>query len=205
MAGCADPNAPSSETPSTTDTSVAGSAEAAVGSALPVGATAPLFELPNASGGTIRLAEQLEQGPVVLVFYRGAWCPYCNTQLRDYQQALDSIGATGASLLAISPQIPDSSLTIQEKQNLSFPVLSDVGNQVSRDYGLVFQVDEATRERYRAVGIDLTASNGDDSWELPVPAVYVIGQDGTVQSAFVEADYTQRASTDQILNALQAL
>ncbi len=203
LAACADPASPSDA--GTAEIPAADSAEAAVGTALRRGAVAPDFALPGAAGETVRLSEQLARGPVVLVFYRGAWCPYCNTQLRDYQLAMDSIRAAGATLLAISPQTPDSSLTIRERQSLTFPVLSDVGNRVSRDYGLVFQVDEATRERYLAVGIDLAASNGVDTWELPVPAVYVIGRDGTIRTSFIEADYTQRASTDAILEALQAL
>ena len=179
------------------------SAEVAAGGALGVGDAAPDFALPGVDGEPVRLASLLERGPVVLAFYRGSWCPYCNTQLRDYQEALGEIRAAGASLVAVSPQSPDSSVSMQERNALSFPVVSDTGNLVSRDYGLVFAVDAETRERYDAVGIDLEKVNG--AWELPVPATYVIDADGTIRYAFVEADYTQRATVGDILDAVRAL
>ena len=208
LAGCADPDTSAPEA-STTDTAEAEatpiSAEMAEGRALGVGEAAPDFTLPDIDGAPTRLSTLLARGPVVLTFYRGAWCPYCNTQLRDYQQHLAEIDASGASLVAISPQVPDSSTAMQERNELSFPVLSDVGNVVSREYGIVFQVDDDTRERYEAVGIDLAKANGTDAWELPVPATYVIGTDGIVRAAFVEADYTQRASVRQILSALASV
>ena len=180
-------------------------AEMAAAGALRAGDRAPDFALPDATGETVRLSELLAEGPVVLTFYRGAWCPYCNTQLRDYQEALGAIRAVGASLVAVSPQLPDGSVTMRDKNRLEFAVLSDVGNRVSREYGLVFQVDRRTRDQYEAVGIDLEVVNGTDAWELPVPATYVIRPDGTVASAFVEADYTQRASARQVLDALAAV
>ena len=142
----------------------------------------------------------------MVTFYRGAWCPYCNTQLRDYQQALGSFEATGARLVAISPQAPDSSMSMAERNALAYSVLSDTGGQVSQQYGLVFRVDAETRARYEAVGIDLARYNGGDTdaaWALPVPATYVIDPSGIIRAAFVEADYTQRASPRQVLEALQ--
>lgn len=192
-------------TESVSQTAAAPSAADAVRGALGVGDRAPDFVLPDASGRPVRLSDRLAEGPVVLTFYRGAWCPYCNTQLREYQDAAGDVSSAGATFVAISPQVPDSSLTTRERNGLSFPVLSDVGNRVSRDYGLVFQVDEETRDRYRAAGIDLEASNGTDAWELPVPATYVIAPDGTVRAAFVEADYTRRAATRDVLDALRQL
>ncbi len=208
LAACADapPDRAGAPAPDTTAAGrAATSAEAAAGTALAVGDTAPDFALPDAMGRETRLSDLLARGPVVLTFYRGSWCPYCNTQLRDYQLALPDIEAAGASLVAVSPQTPDSTITVVERQNLAFPVLSDVGNRVSRAYGLVFAVDAGTREQYRAVGIDLAASNGTDTWELPVPATYVVAPDGTVRFAFVEADYTRRATTAQIVEALETL
>lgn len=214
-AGCADPAAPDAAAPDAPGLDAAGpaveapstdrdtvTAGMAAGSALREGDRAPDFALPDPSGETVRLSDRLAQGPVVLTFYRGAWCPYCNTQLRDYQQALDRIRAAGASLVAVSPQTPDGSLSMREKNSLEFAVLSDVGGEVSRDYGLVFEVDRRTRERYEAVGIALDEVNGTDAWELPVPATYVIRPDGTIAFAFVEADYTQRASARRVLEAL---
>lgn len=185
------------------ETDVATTPETAEAGALDVGDQAPDFALPNAMGREVRLSALLERGPVVLTFYRGAWCPYCNTQLRDYQDTLGEIEKAGATLVAVSPQTPDGSMTMTERNGLAFPVLSDVGNEVSRDYGLVFKVDEQTRERYQAVGIDLAAANGTTTWELPVPATYVIDQDGTIRAAFVEADYTQRAPARRVLDALR--
>ena len=207
LAACADAPAPQDEAPPSEAAPVeaALTPEAAAGQALGVGARAPDFALPDAMGRTVRLSDLLAEGPVVLTFYRGEWCPYCNTQLRDYQAALDEVRAEGARLLAVSPQTPDGSLTVQDRHALAFPVLSDVGNRVSRDYGLVFEVDDETRRRYQAVGLDLAAVNGTDAWELPVPATYVIDTDGRVRAAFVEADYTQRASTSDVLAALAAL
>ena len=213
LAACAD--APSEPMPAETGTSATDggtatdrdtvTAEMAATRALRAGDRVPDFVLPDAMGETVRLSDLLADGPVVLTFYRGAWCPYCNTQLRDYQEALGAIRAVGASLVAVSPQLPDGSMTMRDKNGLEFAVLSDVGNEVSREYGLVFQVDRQTRERYEAVGIELDAINGTDAWELPVPATYVIRPDGTIASAFVEADYTQRASARQVLDALAAL
>ena len=207
LVGCAD--APPDTAEVAPDTTTAGraatSAEAAVGTALAVGDAAPDFVLPDAADREARLSDLLADGPVVLTFYRGSWCPYCNTQLRDYQLALPEIERAGAHLVAVSPQTPDSTMTIVDRQRLAFPVLSDAGNRVSRQYGLVFEVDAATREQYRAVGIDLAKSNGTDTWELPVPATYVIAPDGTVRFAFVEADYTRRAAPEQIVEALRTL
>ena len=207
LAACTEPDAPApSEAEPVPVTSTADTArvtaEMAATGALGIGDRAPDFALPGVDGETVRLADLLKQGPVVLTFYRGAWCPYCNTQLRDYQENLREITARGATLVAISPQAPDSSLAMQEENTLSFPVLSDAGGAVSDAYGLTFEVDDATRDRYEAVGIDLESYNGTDTWKLPVPGTYVIAPDGTIKAAFVEADYKQRASVRQILDAL---
>ncbi len=141
---------------------------------LRTGERAPDFTLPDVTGRTVRLMTVLEHGPVVVTFYRGEWCPYCNLTLRAYQAALPTITALGATLVAISPQTPDNSLTSAEKKGLTFPVLSDVGNRVARSYGLVFALSEAARPIYTAIGSDLPAYNGDASWELPMPGTFVI-------------------------------
>jgi peroxiredoxin len=176
-----------------------------VAQALNEGAQAPDFALPDARGTTVRLAELLARGPVALVFYRGEWCPYCNLALRAYQAILPQIQQLGATLVAISPQTPDNSLTTVEKKGLTFPVLSDAGNRVARQYGLVFAIGEAARPAYAAIGADLPAFNGDASWELPMPGVFVIARDGTVRLAAVEADFTRRPEPDVILGALRNL
>ena len=159
-----------------------------------VGQAAPDFELPDARGGSVTLSGLRGEGPVVLVFYRGAWCPYRNLQLRAFQAALADIHAAGASLVAISPQTPDNSLTLAEQAELAFPVLSDVGNDVARSYGLVYALGAADRELHGGVGIDLTAFNGDDSWELPAAAVFVVETDGTIRYASVAGDYRWRSA-----------
>ena len=181
----------------------AASADVAVGGALGVGDRAPDFDLPDIDGGTVRLTDLLANGPVVLTFYRGAWCPYCNSSLQGFQAELGDIMDAGGYLVAVSPQAEVGSQEMADSNALSFPVLSDVGNRVSRDYGLVFEVDDQTRAQYQAVGIDLPAVNGVDAWELPVPATYVIDTDGTIRAAFVEADYTQRADPRDVIEALR--
>lgn len=172
---------------------------------LAVGATAPDFELPNATGTMVRLSELLSQGPVVLNFYRGEWCPYCNLELRAFQLMQAEFEAAGAQLVAISPELPDHSLSVTEKHELAYPVLSDVGNAVSKTFGLVFVLAEALRPIYLNFGLDIPANNGDDSYELPFPATFVIDRDRTIRYSFADADYTKRAEPSEVLAAVQAL
>ncbi|MEM9568905.1 MAG: peroxiredoxin-like family protein [Cyanobacteria bacterium P01_E01_bin.34] len=174
-------------------------------SAVSEGATAPDFTLPNATGAAVQLSQLLSQGPVVLSFYRGQWCPYCNLELRALQQALPSIIQAGATLVAVSPQTPDNSLSTVEKNELTFEVLSDVGNQVAKDYGLVFELPEKLRPIYADFGIDIPTHNGDETFELPIAATYVVAPNGKVVHAFVDADYTKRLDPEDIVAALQAL
>lgn len=173
--------------------------------ALTVGDAAPDFELPDATGKTVHLSELLKQGPVVINFYRGEWCPYCNLELRAFQNLLPEFKQAGATLVAISPELPDHSLSATEKHSLEFAVLSDVGNQVSRQYGLVFTLDASLKPIYQNFGIDIPASNGDDSYELPMPATYVIDSSGRIRYAFAEADYTQRAEPQDVLAVINEL
>jgi len=172
---------------------------------LKAGGQAPDFALPDVRGQVVQLVTLLEHGPVVVTFYRGEWCPYCNLTLRAYQAALPAITALGATLVAISPQTPDHSLTSAEKKGLTFPVLSDMGNRVARRYGLVFALSETARSIYTAIGSDVPAYNGDASWELPMPGTFVIAADGTVRLAFVDADATQRLEPSAILATLRGL
>jgi peroxiredoxin len=170
--------------------------------AVTVGHEAPDFTLPDANGAKVSLKERLAEGPVVLVFYRGAWCPYCNLQLRAYQQHLDQFAERGARLLAVSPQTPDKSMTFAETAELGFDVLSDEGGHVVARYGLVFEVDAASREVMQGIGIDLADHNGEGTWRLPVPATYVVGQDGEIIFAAVDGDYRRRAEPADLLAAL---
>ena len=170
-----------------------------------VNADAPNFSLPDATGKTVELGQLLKDGPVVLSFYRGGWCPYCNIELRALQAALPEFRAHQATLVAVSPQTPDQSLSTAEKNELEFSVLSDQGNNVAREYGLVFELPEELRPIYANFGIDVPAHNGDDTFELPVPATFVIDQDGKVRYAFVNADYRQRVEPSEIVAALAQL
>lgn len=173
--------------------------------ALPTGQAAPDFTLPDAGGQLLTLATLLQKGPVVLTFYRGSWCPYCNVQLRAYQQILPELARYGATLVAISPQTPElTSLTISEKE-LTFPVLSDVGNAVARQYGLAYQVGPEVGSALRGVGIDLAAFNGTTDDELPLTATFLIGTDGVIAWAEVEANFKQRPDPTAILAALAQL
>jgi len=170
--------------------------------ALKPGQRMPSFSLPDATGKTVTSAELLANGPLVISFYRGNWCPYCNLELRALQAQLADIEAAGATLVAISPELPDQSLSTQEKHDLKFPVLSDIGNAVARQFGLVFELDASVRPIYAAFGVDLQSHNGDGSFELPLPATYVVDRDGTVLNRFVNANYRERLEPTTLLSWL---
>ncbi|MEM9542696.1 MAG: peroxiredoxin-like family protein [Cyanobacteria bacterium P01_E01_bin.42] len=173
--------------------------------ALKEGDTAPDFSLPNVKNQFVTLQDLLKQGAIVLSFYRGGWCPYCNMELRGLQKALPEIQALGATLVAVSPETPDNSLSTAEKNELTFEVLSDEGNKIAREFGLVFTVPEELRPVYEGFGIDLPAHNGDTTFELPIPATYVIGSDGQIIHAFVNTDYTKRLDPEVIIAALKKI
>ena len=170
---------------------------------LKTGDQVPDFTLPNHLGEPRRLYELLEKSVVVVNFYRGGWCPYCNLELNALQQALPEIDAAGAKLIAISPELPDKALDTQARHALAFDVLSDVGNRVSESFGLIFELPEVLRPIYLNLGIDIPAFNGDESFILPVPASYVIDSDGTIRYHFINADYTQRLEPDDLLRVLR--
>lgn len=169
-----------------------------------VGDTAPDFTLPDAKGGTVSLSKILADGPAVIVWYRGGWCPYCNAQLRAMQQALPEIKSAGGQLVAISPNLPDSSLSTQERDSLQFYVLSDHDNAVARQYGIVYTVPDTVLHYFKG-RVDLAAYSGVDSNELPLAVTYVVGRDGVIKWAFVSADYRRRAEPADVVAALRKL
>ncbi|MEV7093658.1 peroxiredoxin-like family protein [Amycolatopsis sp. NPDC051045] len=164
-----------------------------------VGAKIEDFTLPGADGVPVSLGQLLADGPAVLVFYRGQWCPYCNLTLRTYQRELwPELGKLGAALAAVSPQRPDGS-----RPELEFPVLSDVGSTVARRLGLSYPVSTVVREAMEALGTDLEAVNG--TWELVHPAVVVVGRDRVIRFADVHPDFVTRTEPAQILEAVKSL
>lgn len=169
-----------------------------------VGDNAPDFALTNAVGRLVRLHQRLADGPVILTWYRGGWCPYCNMTLRALQLALPSFREAGAKLVAVTPELPDRSLSTAEKHQLSFDVLSDVGNRVAREYGIVFTLTPEVAAIYQE-SFGLHEYNGDDSDELPLAATYVIDRGGVIQWAFLDAEYRNRAEPEAILAAVAAL
>ena len=170
-----------------------------VNKALMRGGRMPEFELPDATGKIVKSTDLRKNGLLLVSFYRGAWCPYCNLELKALHERQAEIAAAGVTLVAISPQTPDYSLSTQQKHDLKFPVLSDQGNKVARQFGLVFTVDASLKPIYQAFGIDLKAHNGDASFELPVPATYLVARDGSVLEAFVNSDYRSRLEPEIVL------
>lgn len=175
--------------------------------ALKVSDSAPDFTLPDAFGHEVSLKTLLKAGPVVISFYRGEWCPFCNLELRALQEALPRINNLGASLIAISPEKPDGGLIVTEKNKLTFLVLSDFKNVVARQFGIVFRVGDKVQDLSRIVfKNDLALRNGEDSYELPVPATFVIDAHGVIRFAHVEADYmTGRAEPEEVVASLEAI
>ena len=163
---------------------------------LPVGAKAPEFTLPDQTGKPVSSAELLSHGKLIIDFYRGRWCPFCVTELETYRDMYEEIKASGAQLVAISPQTVKHSAFTADQHKLRFPVLSDAGNKVARQFGLVYRVPAYQEQLFRSVFINLPLTNGDGSWELPLPATYAIGSDATVLYANAFADYTRRPEID---------
>jgi len=170
--------------------------------ALRTGDGMPDFDLPNQHGERRRLSDYLAESPVVLNVYRGGWCPYCNMEMRALHDVLPEIVARGARLVGISPETPDKAMSTAERNELAIDILSDAGNRVAEQMGLVFELPQALRSIYAKLGIDIPAYNGDDSFKLPVPATYIVGQNGKIVYDFVNADYTKRLEPSEIVAKL---
>ncbi|MGG1632144.1 peroxiredoxin-like family protein [Rossellomorea sp. NRS-1567] len=175
------------------------------GKGLRVGEKAPNFTLPDATGKGVALEDVLKNGPVILTFYRGGWCPYCNMELRAYQQLMEDIKSAGAELIAVSPQTPDASLSTKEKNELDYFVLSDEGNKVADKYKLVYKLPPYLVDIYKEKGLDLEKANDSDSWTLPVSATYIIKQDGTIAYEYTKADYKDRVEPSEVVEKLKSI
>jgi peroxiredoxin len=174
--------------------------------ALKAGDTAPDFILPDAQGQVVRFHSLLRHGPVVVVFYRGGWSPYCNLHLRGFQRVLPQLTKLGAQVAAISPQLPDHSLSTQEMNQLAFPVLSDVGNKIARQFGIVFELSDELLELYRQSGHALEEANGEGGKKaLPIPATFLVDRKGIIRLAHVDADYTRRLDPDDVIENLKTI
>ncbi len=162
------------------------------------------FSLPNALNKKVSLDDVLENNNfVVLNFYRGLWCPYCNLELQALKNINDELKDLDTQLIAISPQTPDASLSTKEKNDLDFEVLSDSHNKVAKDYGLVFSLAQELRPIYKSFGIDIEGLNQDNSYELPMPATYVINKKKEIIYTFVDEDYTKRCEPQTILDIIR--
>jgi len=174
--------------------------------AVQVGQKAPNFELKNANGEAVKLSELLRKGPVVLTWYRGGWCPYCNLTLVALQKVLPDIQAAGAQLAALTPELPDKALTTAEKNDLKFQVLTDLNHEVAKRYNVAFELTPDVASRYKK-HFDLLEYNGAEAGEttLPLAATYIIDRDGMVRYAFLDADYRKRAEPAEIVAFLKKM
>jgi peroxiredoxin len=169
-----------------------------------VGDAAPSFRLPDVTGEMVALSALLKHGPVVLIWYRGEWCPYCNIHLQHLQAHLPTFKNAGAQVVAISPEIPDRGFEMQERLNLGFHVLSDKGSHVAEDWGVVYRLPAKIAD-YLEDAFGIQEANDDQSNRLPLAASYVIAPDGTIVYAFVDADYRKRADAEDLLRAVRLL
>jgi len=168
--------------------------------ALQSGVKAPSFELTDHNGKLVRSSELLASGPLVICFFRGRWCPFCVGQMEAMNAIYLQIRESGASLVAISPQTVHQSYLMADQHKLRFPLLNDAGNKVAHEFGLAYRVPDYQQEIYRRVFVNLPFVNGDDSWELPIPATYILARDGTVPYASANPDYTERPEPEDILS-----
>jgi peroxiredoxin len=172
-------------------------------SILPLGAKAPAFALPDHDGKLVSPSALLSKGRLVLCFIRGRWCPFCVGQMEAMNLVLPEIAQAGATLVAISPQTVKQSFFMHDQHKLRFPLLSDAGNKVARQFGLTYRVPELQEAVYRRAFVNLPLANGDESWELPIPATYILDRDGTVLFASANEDYTDRPEPSDIVRILQ--
>jgi peroxiredoxin len=172
--------------------------------ALNVGDTIPNFALPSATGDTVGMQQLLAGGPVVVVWYRGGWCPYCNVTLAAWRAQLDEVTKQGARLVAITPELPDKAMTTKEKHELEFEVLSDIDNEVARQFGIVFKLADPIAKSYGRF-FSFEEYYGNEDKELPLSTTYVIDPDGVIRYAFLEVDYKKRAEPGDVIEVLRMI
>lgn len=160
------------------------------------------FSLSNQKGEPLKSFELLAKGSLVITFYRGGWCPYCNLELRAYQQVLEEIKAVGAMLVAITPELPDASMSTTGKNELEFEVLSDVNSEYANALGIFFILPAELRDLYKSFGTDLEEYNGKGQFGLPLAATFIVKQNGIITSAFVDVDYTKRKEPNEVIQEL---
>lgn len=175
------------------------------GTAIQVGAALPEFILTDALGKSIPSRTLLARGPILIIFYRGKWCPFCNLQLASLQKHLAEFEAKGVNLVAITPELPTETLSTTDKQGLKFTVLSDTGNKYARKLGIVWKMPENLRPVFETLGNDLVTCNGDDSFELPIPASLLVDEKGVVRKTFVDPDFTERLEPETALEWIKTL
>jgi len=171
--------------------------------ALKAGENFPDIMVRSATGESISSGSLFADGPVIFNFYRGGWCPYCNLELKAYQDILPDIQSLGGSLAAITPEKPDSSLSTAEKNNLAYPVLTDDGNMLAAALGIVFEMPENLVGVYKKFKLDLSERNAGTGWSLAIPAVYVVAKGGQIVLASVDRDYTHRLEPALALEAMR--
>ncbi len=176
-----------------------------LGGVLPVGAEAPSFELPDQDGNPVSSSSLLARGRLVICFFRGRWCPFCVAQLEAMDRVTPHIQHAGASLIAISPQTQKQSFFMRDQHKLRFPLLSDAGNHVARQFGLVYKVPAEQQAIYAASFTNLPLLNGDPSWELPLPATFILRRNGRIAFASADPDYTVRPEPAEVLRQLSAV
>jgi peroxiredoxin len=173
---------------------------------LSINDTFPDFELINQNNSKVTLDELLKESNYLLItFYRGGWCPYCNLELRALQEKLPELNVLGTNLVAITPERPDQSLSTAEKNELNFSVLSDINSELSSKIGISFELPENLKPIYYKFGIDIPKHNGDNNFTLPVPATYLIDKKKNVLLSFKDVDYTVRLNPEDIINQLEKL
>lgn len=170
-----------------------------------VGDALPHFRLPGADGVEVSSEELLASGPILISFYRGEWCPFCNTTMRAFQKHMAEIRARGVTFVAITPELPDASLATISKNNFEFLILSDLGLEFAKRLNIVWEQPDALRPAFAKLGFDLKERNGDDSFQVPVPVTLLVDKEGIVRNVFAEGDFSKRIEPQEAIGWIDKL